>query len=96
MPSLHAPKLFMGATAIGAQGVMQADVVLVAAERRMIDPAEQVILLVDFSKFACSSSRHRRRGPCNARLRRPAPDRGGRSAQIERPRSSNAVREVRS
>lgn len=33
MPRFHAPKLFMGAASIGAQGVMQADVVLVAAER---------------------------------------------------------------
>jgi len=51
MPRFHAPKLFMGAAAVGRQGVMQADVVLVAAERRLIDRAEQLILLVDSSKF---------------------------------------------
>lgn len=51
MPRFHAPKLFMGAAAIGPQGVMQADVVLVAAERRLIDRAEVVVLLVDSSKF---------------------------------------------
>jgi DeoR family ulaG and ulaABCDEF operon transcriptional repressor len=55
MPQFHAPKLFMGAAAVGSQGVMQADVILVAAERRLIDRAEQVILLVDSSKFASSS-----------------------------------------
>jgi DeoR family ulaG and ulaABCDEF operon transcriptional repressor len=55
MPRFHAPKLFMGAAAVGPQGVMQADVVLVAAERRLIDRAEQVILLVDSSKFRSSS-----------------------------------------
>ncbi len=55
MPRFHAPKLFMGAAAVGPQGVMQADVVLVAAERRFMDQAEQVILLVDSSKFASSS-----------------------------------------
>jgi DeoR family transcriptional regulator, ulaG and ulaABCDEF operon transcriptional repressor len=55
MPRFHAPKLFMGAAAVGPQGVMQADVVLVAAERRLIDRAEQVILLVDSSKFLSSS-----------------------------------------
>ncbi len=55
MPRFHAPKLFMGAAAVAPQGVMQADVVLVAAERRLIDRAEQVILLVDSSKFASSS-----------------------------------------
>lgn len=55
MPRFHAPKLFMGAAAVGPQGVMQQDVVLVAAERRLIDRAEQVILLVDSSKFHSSS-----------------------------------------
>jgi len=55
MPRFHAPKLFMGAAAVGPQGVMQQDVILVAAERRLIDRAEQVILLVDSSKFRSSS-----------------------------------------
>jgi len=55
MPRFHAPKLFMGAAAIGAQGLMQADVVLVAAERRLIDRAEEIIVLVDSSKFRGSS-----------------------------------------
>jgi DeoR family ulaG and ulaABCDEF operon transcriptional repressor len=55
MPRFHAPKLFMGAAAVGPQGVMQQDVILVAAERRLIDKAEQVILLVDSSKFVSSS-----------------------------------------
>ncbi|SNS86598.1 transcriptional regulator, DeoR family [Sphingomonas laterariae] len=55
MPRFHAPKLFMGAASVGPQGVMQADVVLVAAERRLIERAEQVILLVDSSKFGSSS-----------------------------------------
>lgn len=55
MPRFHAPKLFMGAAAVGPQGVMQQDVVLVAAERRLMDRAEQVILLVDASKFVSSS-----------------------------------------
>ncbi|PLK26442.1 DeoR/GlpR family DNA-binding transcription regulator [Novosphingobium sp. TH158] len=55
MPRFHAPKLFMGAAAVGPQGVMQADVILVAAERRLMDHAEQVILLVDSSKFRSSS-----------------------------------------
>jgi DeoR family ulaG and ulaABCDEF operon transcriptional repressor len=55
MPRFHAPKLFMGAAAIGPQGVMQQDVILVAAERRFMDRAEEVILLVDSSKFTSSS-----------------------------------------
>ena len=55
MPQFHAPQLFMGAAAIGPQGVMQQDVILVAAERRLIDRAEKVILLVDSRKFGSSS-----------------------------------------
>ncbi len=51
MPRFHAPRLFMGAATIGVQGLMQADVVLVAAERRLIDRAEEIIVLVDSSKF---------------------------------------------
>ncbi|MEO8722279.1 MAG: DeoR/GlpR family DNA-binding transcription regulator [Sphingobium sp.] len=55
MPQFHAPKLFMGAAAVGQQGVLQHDVILVAAERRLIERAEQVILLVDSSKFESTS-----------------------------------------
>lgn len=55
MPDFHAPKFFMGAAAIGPRGVMQPDVVLVAAERRFLERAEQFILLVDSSKFESSS-----------------------------------------
>ena len=55
MPRFHAPKLFMGAAAVGPQGLLQADVVLVAAERRLIERADELILLVDSSKFQDSS-----------------------------------------
>ena len=55
MPRFHAPKLFMGAASIGPQGLMQADIVLVAAERRLIDKADEIIVLADASKFAAPS-----------------------------------------
>jgi DeoR family ulaG and ulaABCDEF operon transcriptional repressor len=55
MPRFHAPKLFMGAAALGAQGLMQADPVLVAAERRLIERADRIIVLIDSSKFLGSS-----------------------------------------
>jgi DeoR family transcriptional regulator, ulaG and ulaABCDEF operon transcriptional repressor len=55
MLRFHAPKLFMGAASVGAQGVMQADPILVASERRLIDRAQELILLVDSSKFDSSS-----------------------------------------
>ena len=55
MPRFHAPKLFMGAAAIGPDGLVQADFILVAAKRRLIDRAEQIIVLADSSKFGSSS-----------------------------------------
>ncbi|MFM6854637.1 MAG: hypothetical protein ACKOUM_11215 [Sphingopyxis sp.] len=51
MPRFHAPKLFMGAASIGPQGLMQADIVLVAAERRLMDRADDIIVVADASKF---------------------------------------------
>jgi DeoR family transcriptional regulator, ulaG and ulaABCDEF operon transcriptional repressor len=51
MPRFHAPKLFMGAASLGAAGLMQADIILVAAERRLMDRADEIIVLVDSSKF---------------------------------------------
>ena len=51
MPSFHAPKLFMGGAALGPSGLMQLDMLLVAAERRLVDRADQVIVLLDSSKF---------------------------------------------
>jgi len=47
----RASKLFMGAAAIGPHGVMQTDVVLVQAERKMFERADKTIVLVDSSKF---------------------------------------------
>lgn len=55
MPQFHAPRLFMGAASIGARGLMQADVVLVAGERRFIERAEQIIVLADATKFEAPS-----------------------------------------
>ena len=55
MPRFHAPRLFMGAAAVGPRGVMQQDVILVAAERRLLTRADEVILLVDSAKFVASS-----------------------------------------
>jgi len=47
----RASRMFMGAAAVGSHGVMQSDVILVHAERRLIGLADQLILLVDSSKF---------------------------------------------
>ena len=51
MPRFHAPKLFMGAASVGAAGLMQADIILVGAERGLMDRADEIIVLVDSSKF---------------------------------------------
>jgi DeoR family transcriptional regulator, ulaG and ulaABCDEF operon transcriptional repressor len=52
LPRFHAPRLFMGAAAVGPHGVMQADPMLVAAERKLIERADEIIVLVDSSKFS--------------------------------------------
>jgi DeoR family ulaG and ulaABCDEF operon transcriptional repressor len=51
LPNVHAPKLFIGAASIGGSGLMQADSMLVAAEKKLIRSCEQLIVLVDSSKF---------------------------------------------
>jgi len=51
MPRFHAPKLFMGAASVGAAGLMQADIILVGAERGLMDRADEIIVLVDSTKF---------------------------------------------
>jgi len=51
MPNFYGPKLFMGAASIGRRGLMQDDVILVAAEQRLIERADEVVVLVDGSKF---------------------------------------------
>ncbi|MGH6993656.1 MAG: DeoR/GlpR family DNA-binding transcription regulator, partial [Caulobacteraceae bacterium] len=43
----QAAKLFMGAAAIGPRGLMQADVVLIQAERKLMQRADQMIILAD-------------------------------------------------
>lgn len=44
LPRFHAARLVMGAAAVGARGVMQQDVALVAAERRLLARADEVIV----------------------------------------------------
>lgn len=51
MSRYRASKLFIGAAAVGTHGIMQSDVLLIQAERRLLERADQVVLLVDSSKF---------------------------------------------
>ena len=51
MGRYRASKLFMGAASIGPHGLMQSDAVLVQVERRLLGRAQEMIVLVDSSKF---------------------------------------------
>lgn len=51
MPRFHAPMFFMGASSVGPQGVMNPDILVVDAERSLIDRADELIVLVDHTKF---------------------------------------------
>jgi DeoR/GlpR family transcriptional regulator of sugar metabolism len=51
MGGFHASKLFLGAAAIGQHGLMQTDVLLVQVERRLLKRADEVVALIDSSKF---------------------------------------------
>ncbi|HEV7691700.1 MAG TPA: DeoR/GlpR family DNA-binding transcription regulator [Hyphomonadaceae bacterium] len=47
----HASKMFLGAAAVGPFGLLQADVLLLQAESRLMERADELILLADSSKF---------------------------------------------
>ncbi len=51
-----AKRMFMGAQGIGPLGLMEADPLLIQAEQKLIDQAEELVVLVDSSKFAQRSS----------------------------------------
>jgi len=51
MGRYRASRMFMGAAAVGRHGVMQSDVILAQAERRLLERADELVLLVDSSKF---------------------------------------------
>lgn len=51
MSNYRASKMFIGAATIGRHGLMQTDVILVQAERRLLKRAEEIIVLADSSKF---------------------------------------------
>jgi DeoR family ulaG and ulaABCDEF operon transcriptional repressor len=47
----HASKMFLGSAAINARGLMQADSILIQAERKLMAHADSLIVLVDSTKF---------------------------------------------
>ena len=53
--TFHASRMFIGAAAVSRFGLMQSDIILVQAERKLLNLAEQLIALIDSSKFAASA-----------------------------------------
>ncbi|MEP5759387.1 MAG: DeoR/GlpR family DNA-binding transcription regulator [Litoreibacter sp.] len=54
--NFYAKRMFMGAHGIGHIGLMEADPLLVQAEQKLIGQADELIVLVDSSKFEQRSS----------------------------------------
>jgi len=54
--NFYARRMFMGAQGIGPLGLMEQDPLLIQAEQKLIGQAEELIVLVDSSKFANRSS----------------------------------------
>jgi DeoR family ulaG and ulaABCDEF operon transcriptional repressor len=54
--NFFAHRMFMGAQGVGRLGVMERDPLLIQAERKLLDQAEELIVLVDSSKFEQRSS----------------------------------------
>jgi DeoR family transcriptional regulator, ulaG and ulaABCDEF operon transcriptional repressor len=54
--NFFAHRMFMGAQGVGRLGVMEREPLLIQAEKKLLDQAEQLVVLVDSSKFAQRSS----------------------------------------
>jgi DeoR family ulaG and ulaABCDEF operon transcriptional repressor len=54
--NFYARRMFMGAQGLGPLGLMEADPLLIHAEQKLIDQADDLVVLVDSSKFKKRSS----------------------------------------
>lgn len=54
--NFYAQRMFMGAQGLGPLGLMEADPLLIQAEQKLIDQADDLVVLVDSSKFQKRSS----------------------------------------
>lgn len=54
--NFYARRMFMGAQGVGPLGLMEADPLLIQAEQKLIGQADELVLLVDSSKFRNRSS----------------------------------------
>jgi DeoR family ulaG and ulaABCDEF operon transcriptional repressor len=54
--NFSARRMFMGAQGLGHLGLMEADPLLIQAEQKLIDQADELVVLIDSSKFRRRSS----------------------------------------
>ena len=54
--NFYARRMFMGAQGLGPLGLMEGDPLLIQAEQKLIDQADELVVLVDSSKFKQRSS----------------------------------------
>jgi DeoR/GlpR family transcriptional regulator of sugar metabolism len=54
--NFYAKRMFMGAQGLGPLGLMEADALLIQAEQKLIHQADELVVLVDSSKFRKRSS----------------------------------------
>jgi DeoR family ulaG and ulaABCDEF operon transcriptional repressor len=54
--NFYAKRMFMGAQGLGPLGLMEGDPLLIQAEQKLIDQADELIVLIDSSKFRQRSS----------------------------------------
>jgi DeoR family ulaG and ulaABCDEF operon transcriptional repressor len=54
--NFYARRMFMGAQGLGPLGLMEGDPLLIQAEQKLIDQADELVVLVDSSKFRMRSS----------------------------------------
>jgi DeoR family ulaG and ulaABCDEF operon transcriptional repressor len=54
--NFYAKRMFMGAQGLGPLGLMEGDPLLIQAEQKLIDQADELVVLIDSSKFRQRSS----------------------------------------
>ncbi len=54
--NFYAKRMFMGAQGLGHLGLMEADPLLIQAEQKLVDQADELVVLADSSKFKKRSS----------------------------------------
>jgi DeoR family ulaG and ulaABCDEF operon transcriptional repressor len=54
--NFYARRMFMGAQGLGPLGLMEGDPLLIQAEQKLIDQADELVVLIDSSKFRRRSS----------------------------------------